>query len=410
VSHGATSENTTSTSRGATTSFLPPVSPSSTNAVRRSDRVLYGIVRRLVRLSNVLDSRSQSGARVHGSIAAREITLNAIVDQLSARGILTLRGDDHSTFSEIQFAPTGSAVNVAIIPGDTSDKALILKFTDSAVASAELATSSGIQEQLTADPRLSSWSSHIPQVLASGVVGTTTFAIEQCLSSRDGRAVADDPAATSVLIAEALVMIDDFHRASAHRRPVDAMVLGAIVDRPIDVLRANTPAGVLRCRGRSIDRLAVWLRHSLLGLDLEVGWTHGDFHLGNILIDDLGNHVVGVIDWGRAESDGLTVLDGFTLIVLERAKSADEEISPFLLRLLGDVGLPQSQRVHADVLAELQVLSRESGVDVRCLLLLTWLKHVANNLKNEDRTRSHALWRLRTIDLVLYGAAETVGY
>ena len=157
--------------------------------------------------------------------------------------------------------------------------------------------------------------------------------------------------------------------------------------------------------------MAVWLRQSLLGLELEVGWTHGDFHLGNVLIGDFDDHVVGVVDWGRAESDGLTVLDGFTLIILERAKSAGEEISSFVLELLRDVELPLADRAHFDVLGELQaLLSRESSVDLRCLLMLTWLKHVANNLKNEDRTRSHALWRLRTVDLVLYGAAEIIGF
>jgi hypothetical protein len=394
------------------TSFVPPETASSTTPlVRLSDRVLYGVVRRLVRLSHVLlGTHSQTDARPDAYIAAREIALVALIGQLSARGFLELRGDDPATLSEIKFAPTGSSVNVAIIPEDTNGKALVLKFTDFALASAELSTSSDIQVQLTEDPSLSSWSSLIPRVLASGMVGTTTFAIEQCLSSRDGRAVGDNPAATSAVIAEALAVIDDFHRVSARRRHVDAKVLGAIVDRPIDVLRANTSAGVFRCRARSIDRLAVWLRQSLLGLELEVGWTHGDFHLGNVLIDDVSDDVVGVIDWGRAESDGLTVLDGFTLILWERAQSAGEEISSFVLELLRDVELPLADRAHFDVLDELQaLLSREPSVDLRCLLMLTWLKHVANHLKNGDRTRSEGLWRLRTVDLVLYGAAEIIG-
>ena len=204
------------------TSFLPPVTASSTTpSVRLCDRVLYGVVRRLVRLSHVLGTRSQSDARADGDIAARESTLVALVGQLSALGFLEVRGDDLATLSEIKLASTGSPVNVAIVPEDTNGGALVLKFTDSVLASAELATSTDIQEQLTADPRLSSWSSHIPQVLASGMVGTTTFAIEQCLSSRDGRAVADDPAATSALIADALVVIDAFHRVGARRRQVD---------------------------------------------------------------------------------------------------------------------------------------------------------------------------------------------
>jgi hypothetical protein len=359
----------------------------------------------------VIDSRAQNDVRADDNIAAREIALEAIVGQLSARGVLELRGDGPSTMSEIKLLPTGSSVNVAIIPKGENGGPLILKFTDSTVASAELVTSSAVQKLLIADPRLSSWTSHIPQILASGVLGTTTFAIEQCLSSRNGRAVADDPAATSALIADALALIDDFHHVNARRRPADTKVLAAVVDRPIDVLRANTPAGVFSVRARTIDRLKLWLRRSLFGHDLEVGWTHGDFHLGNVLIDDRGDHVVGVIDWGRAESDGLTVLDGFTLIVLERAKSAGEEISSFVLELLRDLELPRAERVHSSILAELEALNiRESDEDMRCMLMLTWLKHVANNLKNEDRTRSHALWRLRTVDLVLYGAAEIIGF
>jgi hypothetical protein len=313
--------------------------------------------------------------------------------------------------SNITLAQTGSAVNVAIIHEDANGRALVLKFTDSTVASAELATSSDVQEQLAADPRLASWSALIPHVLAQGVVGTTTFAIEQCLALRDGRAGAYDPAATNVLIAKALSLIDEFQRANARRRRVDAEVLAAIVGRPIAALRANTPAGIFRSRARSIDRLEVWLWQSLIDLDLEIGWTHGDFHLGNILIDEGSDRVVGVIDWGRAESDGLIVLDGFTLIILERAKGAGEDFSPFVLGLLSELERPLGERVQGDVLAELEALNiRQPGADLRCLLTLTWLKHVANNLKFEDRTRSHALWRLRTVDQFLYGAAEIIGY
>ncbi|HEY5438344.1 MAG TPA: aminoglycoside phosphotransferase family protein [Acidimicrobiales bacterium] len=392
-------------------STSPPVTPHSTTpTVHRFDRLHYEVVRLLVRLSNALDRFPPIDVRADGSSASHEPTLVAILDQLGARGILGSR-DDHSNSSEIKLASTGSDMNVAIIPGDATGGALVLKFTDSVVASAELVKSSDIQTQLTSDVRLASWSSYIPRVLASGTVGATTFAVEQCLSSRDGRAVDDDPAATNALIADALTVINRFHRLSARTRQVDDKVLAAVVDRPMIDLRANTPAGIFRSRASSIDRLAAWLRQSLVGLDFEVGWTHGDYHLGNVLIDDLGNHVVGVVDWGRAESDGLTVLDGFTLIVLERAKSAGKEISPFLLELLKDCGVAQSERSHSDALGELRaLLPGESKVDLRCLLMLTWLKHVANNLKNEDRTRSHGLWRLRTVDLLLYGAIEIVGF
>lgn len=412
VSRGRSSAVAVSRPDRVMTSFKPPESPSSTSQFTRlSNRVVYGIVRRLVRLIQVGDSRSITDTRVDDTTDSQDVTLISIVRQLRAQGSLELRGDELTTISEITFASTGSSVNVAIIPEDALGRALVLKYTDSAMASAELSTSSAVQEQLTVDTRFSSWSSYIPRVLASGVVGTTTFAIEQRLSSRDGSAVDHDLAATNSLITDALKVIDDFQRVGARHRRVDEDVLGAIVVRPIEVLRSTTPTGVFGFRARSIDRLGVWLRHSLLDLDLEVGWTHGDYHLGNVLIDDHGDHVVGVIDWGRAESDGLTILDGFTLIVWERAKIAGKEISTFVLELLRDDRLPPIERAHLDVLTELEtLLPRDSSVDLGCLLMLTWLKHVANNLKNEDRSRSHGLWRLRTVDLVLYGAAEILAY
>ncbi len=392
-------------------SAVPRMSASSSTLVRLSDRALYGVVRRLVRISEVVAPRPHPDAPSSSDSMSRETALRVLVGQLTDRGLLELPDDVPATSPRIRLVAMGSSVNVALIGDSDNVDSLILKFTDSSVASAELAASSDIQERLTADPRLSSWSSYIPHVWARGQIGTTTFAIEQCLSARDGRAVSGDRVATNALIVRALSVIDEFHRVGSRRGHVDAEMLGAIVDRPIEILRDNTPAGVFHGRARSIERLATWLRRSMLGLELEVGWTHGDYHLGNVLIDDSDGHVVGIVDWGRAQPDELAVLDGFTLIVVERAKIAEVEMSPYLLELLLDLGRQRGDSVRGDVLDELRSLvDHDSNVDLRCLLMLTWLKHVSNNLKNEDRSRSHALWRLRTIDLVLFGAAAIIGY
>ena len=86
-------------------------------------------------------------------------------------------------------------------------------------------------------------------------------------------------------------MIDDFHRLSARDEQVDARVLAEIVDHPIDILRANTSAGFFRAR--TLDRLCAVVAPVPLGHEVEIGWTHGDYHLGNVLIDDRGDHVIG---------------------------------------------------------------------------------------------------------------------
>lgn len=386
-----------------TKSSTPPL-------IRLCDRFTYRVVRRLVQLSYVFVNLLPVGDRGEALSSTREIELTTIMRQLQAEGFLRLGESEITTIPEHKSVRTGSSMNVAMIPGGENGEALVVKFTDSVVASAELVISSQVQEHLGADPQLSSWSVRVPKVLASGVVGTTTFAVEECLSSRDGRMVRDDPISASALIEDALVVIEDFHRVYAKYEHIDAGRLEAIVDRPVQTVRENTTAGFLGRRSHAIDRLTQWLRRSLIDQELECGWSHGDYHLGNVLVNDNSNEVVGIIDWGRAESDGLTLLDGFTLIIFERAVFAGEEIGSFVLELLRDVTAAYIDRSHPEVLVELRaLLIGDSEVDLRCLLILTWLKHVANNLRFEDRARAHGLWRLRTVDLVLYGAVEIIG-
>ena len=379
-------------------------------SVRLAERAIPGTVRRLAQASQLLAWRPRWSVRSPDLPDRRRDGLSRLLTQLSAGGFLGIPDDALVAPSNVTLVPTGSSVNVAIIPADANRKAVVLKYTDSDVASAEITASSEIQRRLTVDPRLASWSKYLPDVLASGRIGTTTFAIEECLSLRDGRSVGPDSGDVEVLMAEALVVIDKFHRLTSSRKKIDGTMLAAIVDRPIAIVRANTSPGLWGSRHRALDRVSSWLRMSLAGLDLEVGWTHGDFHLGNILIGNPGKQVVGVIDWGRAEPDGLTVLDGFTLVVLESAKRDGKELGSYVLQLLREASLARGDRVHGDVLDELyRLLEGDNGSDLRGLLLLTWLTHVANNLKNEERAQSHALWSLRNVDLVLYGVAEILG-
>ena len=152
-------------------------------------------------------------------------------------------------------------------------------------------------------------------------------------------------------------MIDEFHgiecASPARRFRRDRRDRRSPDRRP----SANTPAGILRSRARSIERLERWLRKSLSVPEMEVGWTHGDFHLGNVLIDDRDDRIVGVVDWGRAESDGLTVLDGSRSFSWNEPRAREEEIGTLVLALLNDVQLAPADRARSAVLAELRRLA-----------------------------------------------------
>ena len=158
---------------------------------------MYLVVRLLVRLSRGSSSPSTHPERLPSKrdVTSRVTALREQVVQLIARGLLEMPDDTSRRSDELKLTPTGSSIFVAIA-GSGTDDPLVLKFADSVVASVELATSSNVQQQLAADARLASWAHYVPRVLASGLIGATTFVIEQCLSRRDGRAVAGDPKAT----------------------------------------------------------------------------------------------------------------------------------------------------------------------------------------------------------------------
>jgi hypothetical protein len=378
--------------------------------VRLADRTLPVAVGGLAHASRVLawGARWNFGSRSEDE--SRHDGLPRLLTQLASDGWLDDVDDPLGRSSDIILVPTGSSVAVAMLPATADRKAAVLKYTDSDIAGSEIAAASEAQRMLRGDERFASWAHYVPDVLASGKIGTTTFTLEECLSRRDGRAVGPDWGNLQALIADALVVIDQFHRLTARRQTIGEPQLAVIVDRPAEIVRRHTSAGLSGSRHRALDRLSSWLRASLDGRELNVGRTHGDFHLGNVLLADQGQQIVGVIDWGRTEDVGLTVLDGFTLIVLETARRAGAEFGPFVLQLLRESRVARRDGVHGDVLIRLErLLGLDTGGDLSALLLLTWLAHVAGNLNNEDRARSHVLWSLQNVDLVLYRAIEILG-
>jgi hypothetical protein len=116
-----------------------------------------------------------------------------------------------------------------------------------------------------------------------------------------------------------------------------------------------------------------------------------------------GTDLIGLIDWGRAQAGGLSFLDGCTLLVLARSQVEGIELGPLVLRLLGQIQHPKADCPDHDLLADMAALLGRDGVSLFDAVLMTWLMHVANNLDHEERSRSHFLWRMRNVDLVLYG-------
>src|SRR5205823_14958834 len=95
--------------------------------------------------------------------------------------------------------------------------------------------------------------------------------------------------------------VDEFHEALGDLVTVDAAQVAEWIDGPLDVLAAHAARGgrLGRRMSSAIRRLRADLTEGLVGRTLRVGWVHGDYTAGNVLVDDAGTAVTGVIDWGR---------------------------------------------------------------------------------------------------------------
>jgi hypothetical protein len=117
-----------------------------------------------------------------------------------------------------------------------------------------------------------------------------------------------------------------------------------------------------------------------------VAWTHGDFHPGNVLLEERQGKLCGVIDWAGALPDGPSQLDCHTFVLTMRHQQEGREFGHVVAEVVrrGSL-LPADRRL----LSEGGALADDNTGEV-ALTLLTWLWHVAGNAAKSARYgRSH---------------------
>lgn len=261
-----------------------------------------------------------------------------------------------------------------------------------------------VLSQLESDEQLGDWRTVVPVPLDSGNAGGGAFLLTSRLPGQDGRTLvtsanpARRPAgahsarrmpAVSDLTSAAFDAISPLHRRTQSVQVVDDGMLGRWVDEPADLIRRT-----VRASG-GVDRLISTLHKDLAGRQVTLGWTHGDFHPGNILVSADGT-VTGIVDWGEARERDLSVLDlAFWLLTLPAPGQPREFGKRIAARL-------DSERFWTS--AERRLLNSATYGDLvagRTLLLLAWLRHVASNLAKSDRYAKSPLWSRRNVVPVL---------
>jgi aminoglycoside phosphotransferase len=304
----------------------------------------------------------------------------------------------------------GAAVRAALAAGDwrceralptVSDTAVVmvrtsdgssglLKLAVSPHGTGSLRGEREILGLLQAKERLAGWRELIPKPLGWGNIEGTEYLLTSRLPGRDGRRL---PAAgPGTLTPAAFGAIAPLHRQSQTVVGLDGALLDDWVEQPMALLRDT-----VRPRGetsRAVDRIGVLLRAGLAGAQVRLGWTHGDFHPGNVLVGGDGQ-VTGIVDWDQARERDITATDLAFWLLTVPSPGRRQEFGGRVAARLGrhECWTPAEKRLLGTAGG-----SAETG---RALLLLAWLRHVAGNLAKSSRYAASPLWSRRNIRPVL---------
>ena len=243
---------------------------------------------------------------------------------------------------------------------------------------------------LVADDRLGAWRELLPRVVAHGICDGAPYLVEDLIPGRTGSLGRGAENGGADVVARAASAIAPLHRATAIGAVAGAECLAHWVDGPLETLVQHGPG-----RGRgglsppAITQVRGELHDALAGRRVAVGWVHGDFVPGNVLVDPGSARITGIVDWELAHPADLPLVDIATVLLAARMQSRRHELGRVVCDFLGGGGW--SAHEHAILDGAGAGLPGEA-IDGRALVLLCWLRHVAGNLTKASSYATHGRW------------------
>jgi aminoglycoside phosphotransferase (APT) family kinase protein len=251
---------------------------------------------------------------------------------------------------------------------------------------------------LEADDRLRDWRHLMPEVLAKGELDGADYVLQRALEGRNAISLLDAAQMRRRLQTVAADTIRTLHERTA----VSTVVGVACIDRWLAEPVRHVGRAAVAAQGtpgrRSLNRVTADIKACLIGRRLRVGWIHGDFWLGNVLVAGDGATATGIVDWDFAGNHELPVLDLLHLVVYTRALVERRELGGVVQRLLdGEAWTTHELSLLRSCDAE---LAGDAGY-ARATLLLYWLRHLTSNLAQSKRYLHSHVWRTRNVEPVL---------
>ena len=338
-----------------TTTTLP-LPRAETAARDRYERLLFSLRRRRVgeALRSVVDEARAGGRDVEG------------LEGLVRRGVEPL------------ITRTGLAVTV--VPDAVGPGCVVIKVATDRASARELRAESRTVAVLRDEPAVAPWAHHIPVQVMRGVDQGRPWVIEQSPSTATCLQLGRRRGFSKGLLEGALATVDDFQRLTSRKAALTPALIEGIVAAPLRSLAAAWPAWAGGdVASRTLVEVEDVLCEALSGVTAQVGWTHGDYWLNNILADPTDGAVVGVIDWGGASPTDLTGRDPTLLTLSTHSLVHGIDLNTLVGRLIAIyTAATAPTAAEARLMRDLEdIWPSTQGVTARQGLVLTWSAYAA---------------------------------
>jgi aminoglycoside phosphotransferase len=282
-----------------------------------------------------------------------------------------------------------SAGTTATVLGADGRAGVVMRLASTTEAGRALRRHAAAVRALTDDPRLVAWSGYLPRILAEDDVADRACLVETELPGRPADQLAQDGRRRSALLARAAEVAAELHTLTGHEITMGGYELQRWIDEPLDEVHRLLP-WVLAGRARGVlPELRAELHAALNGRRIHVGWVHGDFWLGNVLVDD--DTVTGVVDWDQAADGEPGLQDIVHLLLYTRCLAEGRQLGAVIAELLA-----RGSWWGAEERLLEEVLPPEDRLPLRIAVALSWLRHVAR-VASQPNHGNNPLWIRRNV-------------